>query len=67
MVIILVFLTLLVAISIEVLKQRKARKIDEPIALAEARHDVSPTVINFSPRRNHLIFPKGFYYHNGHA
>lgn len=67
MVIILVFLTLLVAISIEVLKQRKARKIDEPVALAEARHDVSPTVINFSPRRNHLRFPKGFYYHNGHA
>jgi len=64
MVIILVFLTIFVAISIEVLRSRKARKAEAGIALETA---IPSTVISFSQRRNHLQFPKDFYYHNGHA
>lgn len=67
MVIILVLLTVLVAISIEVLRHRKAQRREIPIALAEGSQVSLSPVLAAPQKSNGLHFPKEYYYHNGHA
>lgn len=66
MVIILVFLTLAVALTIEFLKQRKTQR-QAAIELSLNNERISPKIIPFSFQGNQIRFPQGFYYHNGHA
>lgn len=67
MVIILVLLTILVAISIEVLRHRKARKGEVSLAWAEGSQGALSPKITAQQKSNGLYFPKEYYYHNGHA
>lgn len=67
MVVILVFLTFVVAISIEILRHRRAPKIEEYPVLVRTNQSVSPIEVAFPSRKNYLQFPDNVYYHNGHA
>ncbi len=68
MVIILVLLTILLAISIELLRHRMARTKEEvPLTLTEERNVSISSVLSGHTKSNGLYFPKEYYYHNGHA